>query len=143
DSARRIPVPPRAGYSELRVIDGSVYTWLVVPVVDGQDTVASIAHLRRISDNGNNALSRIIGPDSEVYYTSVGGGAWITLDGRVITPPAQTLADLPERYGRSSDGAIATARVGTPTIGRIGIVVETPLDTVLASPRSFLRQMIT
>jgi signal transduction histidine kinase len=140
ESARRASAR-MGGYSELRVIGDSAYTWFTVPAVHEGDTIGVISHLRRIGDAGASAVSRLIGANSAVYYTSVSGGPWITLEGTPLEPPFTDPANPPETHIRATDGSTSTARIAAPDNSAIAIVVETPLDEVLAGPRAFLRRL--
>ena len=132
------PVPGHpAGYSELRVVGGRAFLWVVAPVDAG-----AVVQLLEIGDDGSNAVSELLGPGFGIYYVNQAGGPWVGLDGRIYPAPFNDMAAPPGRYARSSDGASATAAMASVPTGRIGVVAEAPLERVLVEPLRFLRWLM-
>jgi signal transduction histidine kinase len=143
DSMRRVRSGVAGGYTELRIIDGRAYTWLATPIHTDGDTIGAVASLRRIGNpDGGSEIATLIGVNTQVYYANRDGGPWVTLNGSVHTAPLDDPLDLPETHNRPTDGSAATAHAAAIGAGPIVIIVERPLETVLAGPRTFLQRLI-
>ncbi|MBR9989537.1 MAG: HAMP domain-containing histidine kinase [Gemmatimonadetes bacterium] len=141
DSIRRIS-GPTVGFSSLGVVGGRAYIWLTTPAIIDGDTIGAVSHLRRVGDTSGEAVSELIGAESEVYYTNTNGGPWVALDGELRPAPFPDPSAVPAGYVRASDGASMTARAATAPGGFIAMIVTTPRDAVLAASRAFLGRLL-
>ncbi|HEX6309470.1 MAG TPA: HAMP domain-containing sensor histidine kinase [Longimicrobiales bacterium] len=133
----------RSGFTEFRSIGGRTYGWLIAPIVAAGDTVGELAQLREIGDrDAGAAVARLMGAGWAIYYANLGGGPWFALDGTVVPAPFENPLDAPDRHSRPLDGTAAAAHAAPLSAAAIAIVVEAPLDAVLAAPREFLRRLI-
>ncbi|HEX2166982.1 MAG TPA: hypothetical protein VHG09_07040 [Longimicrobiales bacterium] len=138
DSVRRNAPERERGYSEIRVVDGNAYIWIVAPVRADGSMRGAIAHLLEMGDSGSDAVQELLGPGRAVYYVNRSGGPWISLEGEVVDAPFPDPAAAPPTYERPNDGTRATAFIAPAGTSPIAIVAEAPLERVLAAPHSFL-----
>lgn len=141
DSLRSIAASGRGGYSQIGVVGGRPYVWAVAALtVAGQ--VGSVARLIAVGDEDSDAVGDLLGPGFSVYYTNSTGGPWITLDGRVVPAAFPDPMTPPASHRRPDDGRAATATAAATSGSPLAIIVEAPVDRVLAGPRSFLRWLV-
>jgi signal transduction histidine kinase len=131
-----------SGYSDLRIVNGKPYLWLVAPLRNGETVIGSIAELISVGDSASSAVGQLIGPSSSVYYTNQDGGPWVRLDGSLAEPAFADPMSPPATYTLPDGRGTAAAATALAPNSRIAIIVASPMDVVLAGPRSFLRWLV-
>ncbi|HUE77891.1 MAG TPA: ATP-binding protein [Longimicrobiales bacterium] len=142
-AARRAAVvPDSGGYGPLFVVDSAAYLWAAVPILDGDASVGTLAQLSRVgSPNTAAGIASLIGPGSQVFLANHEAAFWVRLDGAVQAPhtslPAARIARF---YGHDEQEHLAySAPIGDFPFQ---VIVESPMDHVLARPRAFLRRQL-
>jgi signal transduction histidine kinase len=142
DSVHRgAAAPPEGGFTDIRIVGGVPYVWLEAPLtVEGAS--ASVAQLLGLGDPSSAGAGSILGPGYELYYVNRVGGPWVTLEGTPLAAPVSGDSSHVGTYERAADGAVATAFIAPAGNTQLSMVVEAPLDRVLAGPRAFLRWLL-
>ncbi|HEV7590159.1 MAG TPA: PAS domain-containing protein, partial [Longimicrobium sp.] len=132
-------IPDSLRFGPFVQLGGRGFFWLVTPVREGGATRGHIAELRSVagSPSGAQQLRALIGPDIDLFLANTAGGPWVGIDGRVTPWPRGWPFSGAVRYRRHGAERFghAAAIAGTPW----SVVVEEPLQTVLARPADFLR----
>ena len=132
------------GYSEITVIRGRPYIWVVAPLVLGDRTIGAVNQLNAVGDSGSAAaVGELLGPGYAVYYVNHKGGPWITLDGEVIEPAFPNPESVPQTHTRTTDGTIAIGFVSPTNRSPFSIVAEAPVGQLLTGPERFKQRLIT
>jgi signal transduction histidine kinase len=144
DSARKAAkVRSIGGYSEITVVRGRPYIWVIAPLVAQDRTIGFVAELNAVGDSGAAAaISELIGPGYAAYYVNTSGGPWISLDGEVIAPPFIDPRSPPMTHNRWSDGELSMAYVSPANRSPVAIVAEVPRVQVLDGAARFKRRAI-
>jgi signal transduction histidine kinase len=143
DSVHRgVSAPPEGGFSDIRIVGSAPYVWLEAPLEIGGEARGSVAQLLSLGDPGSAGAGSLLGPGYELYYVNQAGGPWITLDGTALPAPVAGSTDASGTHARVQDGVAATAFIAEAANSQIAMVVEAPLDRVLAGPRAFLGSLV-
>ncbi len=139
---RAAAVPDSGGYSPLFIVDDAAYFWAAVPILDGGVAAGTLAQLGRVGSPGTSAgIENLIGPGSQVFLSNRDPGVWVRLDGTVQAPHTPLAGSQLARFdGPDEEEHLAySAPIGDFPFQ---IIVESPMDRVLARPRAFLSRQI-
>ena len=125
----------------------SVYYWVGAPVSSDGRVVGYLVQRRVISPGPNleRQLRGLLGTDSvSVYFASDSGSVWASLSGRPVqvpTPATRSDGDAPNviRYTRASGRRYVGVMASVPNTP-FRVIAETPLETLLDRPSTFLRR---
>jgi len=122
--------------------ENHAYYWITVPVQAQGRRIGTVAQLRRLGSPQTEAnIARLFGSDIRIAFADSTMKEWVSVSGRVIREPKPPLGVGPQLdYSMTDNSHIGYfAKIdGTPW----SVVVETPVSTVLARPRAFVRQII-
>ena len=122
----------------LHLVDGRVHLWGVAPVIDRGQRIGYITRQYRIANSGQTEqfIRGLTDAPIGLYLRSADGDVWSTISGAPAVAPSSVEAS-------SEDGLITRPGIGEllsteePIEGApITLVVEMPLDSVLASTRA-------
>jgi methyl-accepting chemotaxis protein len=140
-----IETPPReSGLTELRDIDGRVYTDSASEVLSATQPSTRLGYVAvrsTISVNPPGILTKLVGSDAIILIGNKSGGVWTDLTA-VVSPPSIDLSragvsEYRTSAGEGRVGALAPIR-GTPWT----VWVEFPRHLVIARARTFLNGML-
>ncbi len=130
-------------YSPFRKVGDAVLYWNTTPVRDSADRLVGwIAQRRRVgSTSTKDQLELLIGSGVSIGLGQP-GGTFVDLGGKPIPPPPADLEDLDPFTFSAAGGAEVLGAVanlpGTPWV----VLVEMPMDLVLARPRLYLGRVV-
>lgn len=142
DTLRRVVTSNARGYSEIVVVAGRPWVWVLAPARPAGGREGSIALLRSVGGDGSGGVADLLGPGFAIYYANRSGGPWVAMGGDVVPAPIDGTWPAGSMYRRPLDGAMAMATMAPANDSPLAIVAEAPLDRVLAGPRSFLRWLV-
>lgn len=148
--ARDIPVPHEgldglvvtdsAEIGRLYFDDGATYFWAIAPVADGSTRLGYVARQYSLSNSGQieQLVRGLTDADVRLYIRNDNGDAWSTLRGAVAAAPARVdSTDSGLIVSRSEVGellAVERSIAAAPLF----LVLERPLDSVLANTSATL-----
>lgn len=141
--ATATPIPGDSlRYHPFVIRENHAYFWVTIPVTWQQRRIGTIAQLRRVgSPQTESSIGALFGRDLRIAFADSTMKEWVSVGGMVIREPKPPLETGPQiDYSANGDSHIGYfAKIaGTPW----SIVVETPIETVLARPRAFLRKIL-
>jgi len=137
------PLDTVPAYSAFRREGDAVLYWSTTPVRDSTDRLVGwIVQRRRIGSTGTkNQLEALIGRGVSIGLGQP-GGTFVDLGGTPIPPPPADLRQLEPFTFSGADGravlGTTTTLPGTPWV----VLVEMPMDLVLARPRLYLGRVV-
>ena len=133
-------LPDSAGVSPFLKIGTRAYYWTDAPVVQGRDTLGSVAQLRILGGAATGRqVEALIGNDIKIFFANTASPLWVALDGEIVPPaPTWPYAGASRHRHGSAGRHLSNAVVipGTPW----SVVTEEPLANVLQRPTTFLER---